>query len=221
MIKFLLSTIFLCFLQQTTQAQKRTNWENYPNKGILQYSVLLENSETDSNYKYAKFKPANFLTVDDIELNSLKIRYNVKADVMECKIGSQHSIINSPEKIKEININGEAYEYLQYQVKKVTTMGYLHKLSNARGIYAKYFLSPTKSKSGSDKLSSYYLYQDQDKLIKKVKSIQQLISLCYKDFAKEALEFKRDNQLNLKRVSDFKKLLSYLDNLHNDRVALR
>lgn len=221
MIKTLLTSVFLYFSLQLAYSQNNTDWKNYPNKGILQYAVFLENDSNEDNYKSAKFEPASLTTKENTELNSVKVRYNVKEDLMECKIGTQHSIIHAPKKIKEITIKNEGYEYLQYLVKKDTTNGYLHKLSTPKGIYAKYYLSESKNKSNSVKLLSYYLYQDQNQLPKKVKSPQQLISICYKEFVKEAHEFKRINRLNLNKVHDLQRLLTYLDDLHKDKLALR
>jgi uncharacterized protein YwqG len=220
MIKTLLSTLLLALLFQPGQAQKRTNWENYPNKGILQYVVFMEIDNNGYNYKNAEFEPASFTSIENIELNSIKVRYNVKEDLMECKVGTQHSVIHTPKKIKEVTIQNEAYKYLQYLVKKDTTNGYLHKLTN-KGIYAKYYLSASKNNSDSVKLSSYYLYQDHKQLPKKVKSPQQLISLCYKKYEKQAHKFKRVNGLNLKEVPDLQKLLAYLDDLQRDKLSPR
>ncbi|WP_145957653.1 hypothetical protein [Labilibaculum antarcticum] len=146
----------------------------------------------------------------------------MKTDVMECKIGTQHSVIKSPEKLKEITINGECYEYKKYLVKKDTTSGYLQKLyGGGQKIYARYYILSTKSKLDFKKPKSYYLVQTKGEIPRKLNSANHLISKYFKSFLKEAKKFERNNQLDLNRPQDFKRLLAYLDHLSIDAVASR
>jgi hypothetical protein len=223
MIKLLLSLLLICLISIPTFSQESSVWKNYPNFGIMQYTVILDdNFEEQFNYQNSIFETSKLITTKNTELNSIKIRYNVKTDVMECKIGSQHSVIKSPEKLKEIIINGECYEHKKYLVKKDTTSGYLQRISHGNlEIYAKYFISSTKDKLGLSKLKSYYLFRDKDELPRKLNSANSLISRFYKGFINQAREFEKNNQLDLNSPQDFKKLLTYLDHLSIDVVASR
>ncbi len=223
MIKLLLSTILFCLFSAPLLSQEHSNWKNYPNMGIMHYTVIPDDATEEQNiYINDQFEPSKLTTKENKKLNSIKIRYNVKSDVMECKIGSQHSVIKSPEKIKEINVNGESFEYKKYMIKKDTTSGYLQRMSNGNHeIYAKYFFSSTKDKLGLPKLKSYYLLQNKGELPRKLNSANSLISNLYRNFVKQAKEFEKSNQLDLTNPKDFKKLLTYLDHLNKDIVASR
>ena len=223
MIKILLSLILLSLILNQAYSQENSTWNSYPNLGIMHYKVVLDDvTEEQNNYQDPQFELSKLITTENRELNSIKIRYNIKTDVMECKIGSQHSIIKSPKKLKEININGECFEYKKYLVKKDTTCGYLQKLySGGQKIYAKYFIPLTKGKVDFQQPKSYYLVQTKTELPAKVSSANSLISKYYKSFLKEAKEFEKNNQLNTNIPQDFKRLLTYLDNLSKDIVASR
>lgn len=223
MIKLLLSSLLVSILSIPAFSQESSVWKEYPTHGIMQYTVILDdNLEEQFNYQNSLFETSKLITTENTELNSLKIRYNVKKDVMECKIGSQHSVIKSPEKLKEIIINGECYEHKKYLVKKDTTCGYLQKLyGGGQKIYAKYYMPSTKGKLDFQKPKSYYLVQTKAELPAKINSGNTLISKYYKSFLKEANEFEKSNQLNLNLPQDLKKLLTYLDHLNKDIVASR
>ncbi len=223
MIKLLLSSILFCLVINPLFSQENSSWEDYPNMGIMHYSVIPDDIyEEQFNYQNYLFETSKLITKENTELNSIKIRYNVKTDVMECIIGSQYSIIKSPEKLKEININGECYEYTKYIVKKDTTNGYLQKLySGGQKIYVKHFISTTENKLKAPKLKSYYLVQNKGELPRKFNSVRSLISNSFKNLIKKANEFEKLNQLNLDKPQDLKKLLTYLRSLSKDIVALR
>ncbi|MFA9371831.1 MAG: hypothetical protein ACERIH_08985 [Labilibaculum antarcticum] len=223
MIKLLLSLLIINAMSILAFSQKNSIWKEYPNFGIMHYSVILgDNFEDQSNYQNSIFETSKLTTTKNTELDSIKIRYNVKTDVMECKIGTQHSVIKSPEKLKEININGECYEYKKYLVQKDTTSGYLQKLyGGGQKIYARYYILSTKSKLDFKKPKSYYLVQTKGEIPRKLNSANHLISKYFKSFLKEAREFEKNNQLDLNRPQDFKRLLVYLDHLSKDIVASR
>lgn len=223
MLKTLLPSIMFYIISIPAFTQESSVWKEYPNFGIMQYTVILDkNSKEQFNYQNSLFETSKLITTENTELNSIKIRYNVKEDVMECEIGSQHSIIKSPEKLKEIIINGECYEHKKYLVKKGTTCGYLQKLhSGNQKIYAKYFIPSTKGKLDFQKPKSYYLVQTKTELPVKISSANTFISRHYKYSLKEAREFEKKNQLNLNLPQDFEKLLTYLDHLSKDIVASR
>lgn len=223
MFKLPLFLFFLCLTFNSSFSQQELTWRDYPNMGIMHYSVILDDTAVELNsYKNTQFEPSKIIMKENTELNSIKIRYNVKADVMECKIGSQHSIIKSPEKLKEIIINGECFEYRKYLVKKDTTSGYLQRLSHGnQKIYAKYFISSSKDELGLSKLKSYYLFQNKGELPKKLNSVKSFISHSFKNLTKQAHDFKKLNQLNLNKPQDLKKLLTYMESLSKDIVASR
>ncbi|MDM8159816.1 hypothetical protein QUH73_08330 [Labilibaculum sp. K2S] len=187
------------------------------------YKVILDDvPEELNNYQNPQFELSKLTTTENKVLNSIKIRYNVKTDVMECRIGSQHSIIKSPEKLKEVNINGKRFEYKKYLVKRDTTSGYLQKIyGGGQKIYAKYYIPLTNGKLDFQKPKSYYLVQTETELPTKISSANALLSRFYKNFIKQANEFEKNNQLNLKSPPDFEKLLTYLDHLSKDIVASR
>lgn len=223
MIKLLLSLLFISLLSAPVISQENSIWEEYPNFGIIRYQVILtDNLEDFSNYQNPLFKSSKLITAENAELNSIKIRYNVKTDVMECEVGSQHGIIKSPEKLKEIIINGECFEHKKYLVKKDTVSGYLQRISHGNPeIYAKHFVSSSKDKLGLSKLNSYYLIQTNGNIPSKVHSTDGLISRFYKGLIKEAKYFEKNNHLDLKNPQDLKRLLTYLDELSKDIVASR
>ncbi|WP_320018507.1 hypothetical protein [Labilibaculum manganireducens] len=223
MIKLLLSSLLIYFITIPAFSQESSVWKDYPNLGIMHYKVILDDvPEEQNNYQNPQFELSKLTTTENKVINSIKIRYNVKTDVMECRIGSQHSIIKSPEKLKEININGKCFEYKKYLVKRDTTSGYLQKIyGSGQKIYAKYYISSTKSKLDFQKTKSYYLIQNKGELPKKLNSPSALLSRFYKNLIKQANEFEKNNQLNLKNPPDFEKLLTYLDHLNKDIVASR
>jgi len=211
-----------CIISIAAFSQESSIWKEYPNFGIMQYKVIADNTEEQFNYQNSVFETSKLITTENKELNSIKVRYNVKEDVMECQIGSQHSIIKSPEKLKEINIKGDCFEYKKYLVKKDTTCGYLQKLyESGQKIYAKYYIPSTKSNLYLKKPKSYYLVQKKGELPTKLNSANSILSRFYKGFINQAREFEKINQLNLKKPKDLKILLSYLDHLSKDIVALR
>ncbi|PKQ62247.1 hypothetical protein BZG02_13090 [Labilibaculum filiforme] len=222
MLKLLLNSLCFCIISISGFSQENNIWKDYPNLGIMQYSVILDDvSEEENIYQNPEFQTSELTTKENRKLSAIKIRYNIKKDVMECKIGSQHSIINSPEKLKEVTINGETFEYKKYLVKKDTINGYLKKLSDGdQKIYAKYYL-PTNGTLDIQNQKSYYLVQEESEIPTKKGSANTLISKYYKSFLKEAKEFENKNQLNLDIPRDFKKLLTYLDQLSKDIVASR
>ncbi|MUP38546.1 hypothetical protein [Labilibaculum euxinus] len=223
MIKLLLSPLLIYFISIPVFSQESSVWKGYPNLGIMHYKVILDDvPEEQNNYQNPQFELSKLTTTENKVLNSIKIRYNVKTDVMECRIGSQHSTIKSPEKLKEVNINGKCFEYKKYLVKRDTTSGYLQKLYGCgQKIYAKYYIPSTKSKLDLKKTKSYYLIQNKGELPKKLNSPSALLSRLYKNLIKQANEFEKNNQLNLKNPADFEKLLTYLNHLSKDIVASR
>lgn len=223
MIKLLLCPLLICFFTFQGFSQKNNIWKDYPNLGIMQYLVILDENLKEPNiYQNLEFKPSKLITSKNTILNSLKIRYNVKKDVMECEIGAHHSIIRSPEKLKEVNINGEYFEYKKYLVEDNPTCGYLQRLyAGGQKIYAKHFFSPIKTDAEENQLESYYLIQDKGKLPTKLTSINKLLSHFFKGFINQARKFEKNNELNLNSPKDLQKLLIYLDHLSKDRVASR
>ncbi|MBL4560817.1 MAG: hypothetical protein JKX79_07495 [Labilibaculum sp.] len=221
--RLLYSTVLFCIISIHGFSQEKIIWKDYPNLGIMQYTVILNDTPIEENiYHNPQFKPSKLTTTENTELNSIKIRYNVKEDVMECKIGSQHSIIKSPEKLKEININGQCFEYKKYLVKKDITSGYLQRLSQGnQKIYAKHFISATKNEWELSKLKSYYLLQNKGELPRKLNSVKSFISHSFRNLIKQAHDFEKSNQLNLNKPQDLKKLLTYLGNLSKDIVTSR
>lgn len=219
MKRLLLSTILLIAIFTCGKSQSKIDFQTYPNLGIMQYIVLQDtDSLPQSNYTNSSFQNGKLITKSNIALDSIQIRYNIRKDEMECKIGSQHSKISSPAKLKEVNINGECFEYLNYLVKKDTTSGYLHKIKDGKtSIFAKYFLYETKNFTAVE--DSYLLANINGKLPVKFSSAKKLISYVYGDLAKEALEYSKSNGLIIDKPCDLKKLIAYLSILEKDNVS--
>ncbi len=205
--------IICIFVFQFGFSQIKHDLNDYPNLGIMQYTVITDdNRSEDEIYQNELFQEGKLVTIENIELNTVKFRYNIKKDEIECKVGSQHSIINFPQEIKEINIDGNCFEFQKYLVKKDTSDGYLLKLHGGdQSIYAKYYIS--KNKTIAPKHKTYFLLKNKGELPKKISSVKGLISEYFKTQEKKIREYDKKNDLNWKNPMDLKKLFSYLEGL--------
>ncbi len=211
MTKHLPLLISSIFIFQLSFSQTQTNLKDYPNLGIMQYTVITEdNRSEDDIYLNESFQTGKLITKENLELDAIKFRYSIKKDQVECRIGSQHSIINSPQEIKEININGTSFEYKKYLINKDTSEGYLLKLHGGdQAIYAKYYIP--RSRAGKAKNNFFYLLKNKDGFPEKISSIRNLIANYCSNY--EIQKYKKMNTVNWNNPMDLKKLFSYLSDL--------
>lgn len=213
MNKHLLIFTYCFFIFQFGFSQNQPDLNDYPNLGIMQYKVITEdNTSQEEVYQNEQFQSGKLTTKENLELNSVKFRYNIRKDEMECKIGSQHSIISSPQEIKEISIDGNCFEFQKYLVRKDTTDGYLLKLLGGdQAIYAKYYISNNKAIGSVSK--TYYLLKNKGELPKKISSIKNLITKHFGKQENNIREYDKKNTLNWNNPMDLKNLVSYLEGL--------
>ena len=213
MNKHLLLLLSCIFIFQFGYTQAKSEINNYPNWGIMQYKVITEDNVSENEiYQNELFQKGKLTTKENLELNALKFRYNIKTDEIECRVGAQHSIINFPQAIKEISIDGTCYEYQKYLVKKDTANGYLLKLHGGdQTIYAKYYIP--KNKTIAPESKTYYLLKNKGQLPKKISSIRSTITNHFGKQEKEIRDYDRKNNINWNNPMDLKKLISYLSSL--------
>jgi hypothetical protein len=227
MNKFLLSLLFFA-VQFNTGFCYFTDLQSnqFPNYGIMQYFVPTQSPVCLINkpavYFNVNFLPGKIITKSNDVITPNGIRYNIYNDEIECAINSQHSRISSPNKLKEVEIDGKLFVYKKYIHQGDSTSGFFQKIhSGTKNLYIKYQISQTVSQARQWNLKRIFYVETQNGSPKKVSSLKSEILSSFKEKEEHAIQFMKRNNFKWTDSKALVLLINYLENLSADNVASR
>lgn len=190
--------------------------QQFPNYGIFQYFV------PSQDFTCKSFLPGKIITIDKNIITPQGVRYNIVEDQIECQISTQYSRISSPQKISEVEINGNLYVYKKYLYKGESVKGYLQKIhTGQQNLYVKQFLKESHNPHLKLDTKNVFFVEIPGSLPRKVNSLRSEILSIYKNQASYANSFMKNNNYQWNDSKALVQLVNYLEKLTADNVASR